>query len=258
MSGYILDCRKKQSFPAFWILGSLVGLGFILMGGCIIYSFLNAKSSDRVGDMLFAGITTVIMGVLLLTGVIVTLIIMHNPGDLSFMVDINKVQGSRKYDANKLVNYIERCNNNVLLFNSDEGQMRVFGGKDKLIVEVCISSQDRFFTYHLTNPSVTDETPVIVGNIFFERFPTRKNRIVNNSQAVKAIEKLYESKRLSGAVASLPFIDSTEETKRLIENDAYITPSVPFVFHKKQKDIDRAVKVKEEREKRALQVLNEL
>ena len=72
---------------------------------------------------------------------------------------------------------------------------------------------------------------------------------------IKAIGTLYETQSLAKTAALLPFTDTTEETKILIENDAYIIPAVPLVFPKKQKDRDRAVKEKEERENRAMQVL---
>jgi hypothetical protein len=75
---------------------------------------------------------------------------------------------------------------------------------------------------------------------------------------IKAIEMLYASQSLTEVVRSLPFVDSTEETNRLIEKDAYILPSVPLNFPKKQKDRDRVIREKEEREKRAMQVLTDI
>ena len=71
-----------------------------------------------------------------------------------------------------------------------------------------------------------------------------------------AIETLYASQNLTDTINSLPFVNTTEETNRLIEKDAYITPSVPFIFPKKQKDRDRAIKEKKEREERAMQELS--
>lgn len=251
---YLLDCRRKQSFPVFWILGSLGGPGFVFMGGCIIHAYLNLTSQEREGGMLGAGIVFLIMGLLLLAGVVYTLIETADPYDLSFKVEVEQARGNRKYDANKLVNYIETYHNNILLFNAEEGQMRVFGSKGKLIVEICIATGKGGSTYHLTDPSVMYEEPVIVGNIFLERFAVRKNRIVNKAQVIKAIEMLYSSQSLTEVVRSLPFVDSTEETNRLIEKDAYILPSVPLTFPKKQKDRDRVFREKEEREKRAMQV----
>ncbi len=255
MSGFILDSRRKRSFPLFWILGGIVGLGFIVMGCLIIHSFLGLDPSGRDGSMLFAGIAILILGLALLAGVIITLRIMSNPDDISFKIDVSRAKDRRKYDAKRLVNHIERCHNNVLLFNNDEGQMRVFGGRDKLIAEIFIKQQDGIKTYHLTDPSVTDESPVIFGNIFLERIPVRMNRINKKEPVIKAIETLYETQSLAQTAALLPFTDTTEETKILIENDAYIIPAVPLVFPKKQKDRDRAVKEKEERENRAMQVL---
>ena len=134
----------------------------------------------------------------------------------------------------------------------------MFGSKGKLIVEICIATGKGGSTYHLTDPSVMNEEPVIVGNIFLERFAVRKNRIVNKAQVIKAIEMLFSSQSLTEVVRSLPFVDSTEETNRLIEKDAYILPSVPLSFPKKQKDRDRAIREKEEREKRAMQVLTDI
>ena len=258
MSTYFLDCRTKQSFPAFWIAGSIAGLGFVVMGGFIIHSFLGANPSERDSGMLPAGIVIIILGLLLLAGVIITLRIMSNPDDMSLKVNVSTARGKKKYDANKLVRYIERGHNNVLLFNTDEGQMRVFGCTGKLIAEIYISRGEYFFTYHLTNPSVTDKQPVIVNNIYFERFPVRRNRIMNREQVVRAVETLYTTQSLSETAASLTFVDSTEETKRLIEKDAYILPSVPMVFPKKQKDIDRALEEKENREKRAMKMLSSI
>lgn len=73
MSGYFFDSRDKQSYPVFWILGSLGGVGFTLLGGFLIYSFLNTISSERDNGMLYTGIFFAILGVLLLAGVIYTL-----------------------------------------------------------------------------------------------------------------------------------------------------------------------------------------
>ena len=254
MSGFILDSRRKRSFPLFWILGGLIGPGFIVMGCLIIHSFLGLDPSGRDGSMLFAGIMILILGLALLASVIITLRIMANPDDMSFKVDVSRAKGRRKYDAKRLVNHIERCHNNVLLFNTDEGQMRVFGGRDKLIAEIFIQQQDGIKTYHLTDPSVTDESPVIFGNIFLERIPVRMNRINKKEPVIKAIETLYETQSLAATAASLTFTDTTEETKRLIEKDAYIIPSVPLEIPKK-KDRDRVNREKEERENRAMQVL---
>ena len=255
MSG-LLDSRRKRSFPVFWIGGSLAGIGSIIMGSCIIHAFSGIDPSERDTAMLAAGIFFIIMGGLLLAGVNYTLIrIMADPNDLSFKVDIHNAQGNKKYDANKLVNYLERSHNNVLLFNADKGQMRVFGSAFEFIVEICLPSQNGLITYHLTDPLVTDEEPVVIGNIFLERFPVRRNRIVGKGQVINAIETLYVSQDLAYTANALAFVDTTEETNRLIENDAYILPSVPLVFHKKKQDIDRALKEKEDSENRAVQEL---
>ena len=253
MSGIIP--KRARSFPLFWISGGIAGPGFIVMGCIIIHSFLGLDPAGRDGSMLFAGITILILGLALLVGVIITLRIMANPNDLSFNVDVTRAKGMKKYNADRLINHIGKCRNNVLLFNTDEGQMRVFGAGDNLITEIFISEQDGFKTYHLTDPSVNDEAPVILSTIFFERFPVRKNRLNKKEPVIKAIETLYETQSLAKTAALLPFTDTTEETKRLIENDAYIIPAVPLVFPKKQKDRDRAIKEKEERENRAMQVL---
>lgn len=253
MSGIIT--KRARSFPVFWIGGGIAGPGFIVMGCIIIHSFLGLDPAGRDGSMLFAGISILILGLALLAGVIITLRIMANPNDLSFNVDVTRAKGRKKYNADRLINRIGKCRNNVLLFNTDEGQMRVFGAGDKLITEIFIPGQDGFKTYHLTDPSVTGEEPVILSTIFFERFPVRKNRLNKKEPVIKAIETLYETQSLAQTAALLPFTDTTEETKILIENDAYIIPAVPLVFPKKQKDRDRAVKEKEERENRAMQVL---
>ena len=196
MSSYFFDCRAKQSFPVFWIFGGLGGLGFALLGGCFTYTYINSNAHERDGGMLGVGIFFLIMGLLLLAGVIYTLIKAAGSNDLSFKVDMVQTRGNKKYDAGELVNYIEIGRNNVILFDTVDGQMRVFGTKGKLIVEISIATRDGANTYHVTNPSATDETSVILENIFSERFPVQGNWILNKEQAIKAIEMLYASRSL--------------------------------------------------------------
>ncbi|MCR4640584.1 MAG: hypothetical protein K5697_00965 [Lachnospiraceae bacterium] len=184
-----------------------------------------------------------------------TLIIMSDPDDLSFVVDVKKAPGKKKYDAQRLAHYLDVCHNNVLLFNTDNGQMRIYGSKGRFTAEITIEKQGNYETYHLTDPSIDDADPTIIGNIFMERFPVRKNRIVNIFMVAGAISKLYELQSLSDLIVALPFTDSTQETARLIERDAYIIPSVPLNIPK-QKDYDRVSREKEERMQRALQELN--
>ena len=128
------------------------------------------------------------MGMFLLGGVITTLIIMSDPDDLSLAVDVKKAPGKKRYDAQRLAHYLDVCHNNVLLFNTDNGQM---GSKGRFAVELTIEKQGNYETYHLTDPLVYDADPTIIGNIFMERFPVRKNRIVNIFMVAGAISKLY-------------------------------------------------------------------
>ena len=252
MSGYILDCREKQSFPAFWILGSLCGTGFVAMGCISIYvSFSGSKEN------LYFGIGALIVGLALLAGVIYTLKIMSDPDDLSLKVDVKKDSGKGKFAPGKLARYIDVGHNNVLLFNTDDGQLRIFGYKGRFVVEIMLNPGDDFRSFYLIDPNVSDRDVVILGNIFFEKFPTRKNRIVGREKVAEVIDKLYSVKALGRLVSFLPFEESTEETKRLIAKDAYITPSVPFVFHKKPEDNAKANKEKEERFDRAVKMLRE-
>ena len=252
MSGYILDSRDKQSFPAFWILGSLFGAGSVVMGCISIYvSFSGSKEN------LYFGIGALIVGLALLAGVIYTLKILADPDDLSLKVDVNKDSGKKKYSATKLARYIDVGHNNVLLFNTDDGQLRIFGYKGRFVAEIMLNSGDDFRSFYLIDPNSSDREVVILGNLFFEKFPTRKNRIVGREKIVEVIDKLYSVKALGRLVSFLPFEESTEETKRLIAKDAYITPSVPFVFHKKPEDNAKANKEKEERFDRAVKMLRE-
>lgn len=252
MSGYLIDCRSKQSFPAFWIAGSIAGVAFICMGAYSILSNAGENSSDP--GFLFFAISTLIMGILLLGGVIVTLIIMSDPDDLSLPVDVKKAPGRMRYDAQKLANYLDVCHNNVLLFYTDGGQMQVFGSKGCFVVELAITEQVGYKTYQLMNLSVSDVTPVIIGNAFMERFPVRKNRIVDRFMVIDVIRTLYDLQSLSELITAFPFADSTAETVRLIEKDAYILPSVPLDIPR-QKDYDRISREKEERMQRAIREL---
>ena len=96
MSGYIIDCRAKQSFPLFWVFGSLGGLGFAFAGGFIIHGYMSLNPYEREGGMIAAGIAFLIMGVLLLAGVVFTLIKTADPNDLSFKVEIDQARVMRK------------------------------------------------------------------------------------------------------------------------------------------------------------------
>jgi len=86
------DSRAKQSFPMFWIFGSLGGLGFVFMGGLLIYGYLSLNSQERDGGMLGAGIVFLIMGLFLLAGVVYTLIKIYKPNDENVKTDKNHSQ----------------------------------------------------------------------------------------------------------------------------------------------------------------------
>ena len=250
MSGYILDCREKQSFPAFWILGSLFGAGSVAMGCISIYvSFSGSKEN------LYFGIGALIVGLALLAGVIYTLKIMADPDDLSLKVDVKKDSGKGKFAPGRLARYIDAGHNNVLLFNTDEGQLRIYGYNGRFTAEVMLNDKENFRSFYLTGSPSSDKEIVILKNIFAEKFPVRKSRVLNKEKVDEVIRTLYSVQELSKLVSVMPFEEATEETKRLIANDAYVTPAVPLVFYKKQEDNDKANKTKEERFERALKLL---
>ena len=224
--------KAKQSWPLFWIFGFLGSCFLIFMGIYLIIVFTQETNKDS--GMLYCGIFMLLMGIGLLAGVIVTFCTLvtgggKDPHDFSITVGIDQALGKKKYSAEKLVRNVSYGRNNVATINTGDGFFRFYGYNGRFIAEIRIVSGEDFRTYHLTVPNQTDDSATVLTTIF-ERFPTRKNRIVSNATVVSAVQKLYGTRRLDQMIYDLSCVDSTAETRNLIRIDAYITPQVPIAI----------------------------
>ena len=223
--------RAKQSFPLFWLFGFLGSCFFISMG---IYLIMGFEETKRDSGMLYAGIFFVLMGLGLLAGVIGSFYKFVIKGgkadtDFSIAVDIDQALSQNKYSAEKLARKVHNGRNNVVTINTRDGFFRFYGYNGRFIAEIRLGSEEDFSTYHLTVPDRTDDSVTVLATLF-ERFPTRKNRIVSDAIVVSAVQKLYETRSLDQMIYCFSNVDTTAETKNLIMKDAYITPEVPIAI----------------------------
>lgn len=224
--------RAKQSWPGFWIFGLLGGCFFVFAGTFFVTGYMKETTKDS--GMLYCGIFMILLGVGLLAGVIGTFYFRTIGGgkddhDFSITVDINQALSKKKYSAEKLVMKVYNGRNNVVTINTQDGFFRFYGFNGRFIGEIRMVNGEDFRTYHLTVPDQMDDSATVLATIF-ERFPTRKNRIVSKATVVSAVEKLYGTQSLDQMIYDLSCVDTTAETKNLIMKDAYITPEVPIVI----------------------------
>lgn len=223
--------RAKQSFPLFWIIGFLGSVLFFVCGFCMIIEFNKATPKDS--GMLYFGIFMLLLGFGLLAGVIGTFFtfgISKDKNNLSLVIDIEQALSKAKYSAENLARNVYNGRNNVVIIKTKDGFFRVYGYNGRFITEIRTGSEEDFSTHHLIDPDQRDDSVTVLQNLFSERFPTRKNRIVSNGIVVSAVKKLYETQSLDMVICCLPCIDTTAETKKLIMEDVYITPEVPLVI----------------------------
>lgn len=204
--------RAKQSWPAFWILGSLGSCLCIFCGICLITGFMDEAKKDF--GMLYCGIFFLLMGLGLLAGVIGTFwtLVIGKDTDFSIVIDIEQALRKRKYSAEKLARNVYNGRKKVVVINTQDGFFRFYGHSGRFIAEIRIVSYENFSTYHLINPNQMDDS-VTVLTTPFERFPTRKNRIVSYSMVVSAVQKLYETQSLDQVIFGFSCVDTTAETK---------------------------------------------
>ena len=220
--------RAKQNWPSFWILGFLGSCLFIFCGICLITGFIEETKKDS--GMLYCGIFFLLLGLGLLVAVIGTfwIFIIGRNTDFSIDIEIEQAMRKKKYSAERLAWNVYNGRNNVVIINTQNGFFRFYGYSGRFIAEIRIVSYEDFSTYHLIDPKQMDDSVTVLTTLF-ERFPTRKNRIVSNSMVVSAVHKLYETQSLDQMILCFPCVDTTVETKKLVMKDAYIVPDVPIV-----------------------------
>lgn len=254
----IVSRKAKQSWPGFWIFGLFGGCFFIFVGTFLVTEFMKETQQDS--GMLYCGIFMLLLGLGLLAGVVGT-ILAHVIGggkddnDFSIAVDIDKALSQKKYSADKLVMKVFNGRNNVVIINTKDGFFRFYGYNGRFIAEIRIVSGEDFRTYHLTAPDQKDDSATVVATIF-ERFPTRKNRIVSKATVISAVQKLYGTQSLEQMIHDFSCVDTTAETKNLIKIDAYITPEVPIVIVSPESNEGKKKTMREEAAMQELQKTN--
>ena len=199
-----------------------------------------------------------LLGLGLLAGVIgtfFTLVISKDKNNLSLVIDIEQALSKAKYSAENLARNISYGRNNVVIIKTKDGFLRLYGYSGRFITEIRTGNEEDFRTHHLIDPGQKDDSVTVLQNIVAERFPTRENRIVSYGIVIAAVKKLYETQNLDMVICNLPCVDTTAETKRLIMNDAYITPEVPLVI---VKPTSEEGKKKTMREQTAIQELQKI
>ena len=252
--------RAKQSWPGFWIFGLLGGCFFIFGGTFLVTGYMKAATKDS--GMLYCGILMILLGLGLLAGVVGTFCSLvigggKDKNDFSITVDIDQALSQKKYSAEKLVMKVYNGRNNVVTINTKDGFFRFYGFNNRFIGEIRMVSGEDFRTYHMTVPDQTDDSATVLTTVF-ERFPTRKNRIVSKAMVVSAMEKLYGTQSLDQMIYDLSCVDSTEETKNLIMKDVYITPEVPIVIVNPTSKEGEKKAMREEMAMRELQKTNKI
>lgn len=244
---------KHRSWPLFWISGGICGLIFAVAGTIFVISAI-AKGDAEEGGLFFAVFIS-LLGIGLLIAVIYTKILLSND-DLSLQIDLCSDSKRKKYNPQRVVYYLSNQHNNVAIIKTDHGLVRMFSAGKLFVVEVSFSTESDLQTFHMTDPAVTDESVTVIQNIVLEKIPVRKNRLVRADQAQTFLSSLYEGADLQSAMKDFSFVDTSEETRRLMTSDAYIVPAIPIDLPKKNEDSKAWMQRKEDKLTRALSVMN--
>lgn len=246
--------KRSRSWPLFWICGTITGLLFVIMGPALIIG--NLKSDDGEAGAIFVGLFITLLSIGLLIAVIYTKILLSDD-DLSLRIDLSSDRKRKKYNPERVVKYLSNQHNNVAIIKTDRGMVRMFSAGKVFVVEVTFLAETDISTFHMIDPEIADITPVVMQNIVLEKIPVRKNRLMKKESAQAFLSKLYEVKDIRLAMEGFSFTDTSAETKRLLEKDAYIVPAIPLDFLNKASERDAWMKRKEEKLKRALEVLKD-
>ena len=241
-----LGLGKHRSWPAFWGCGTAVGILFIGFG---IFGTIMQNGSDPGG--VITGFFMTLMGIGLLIAVFYTKNLLKDD-DLSLQIDLRSDSRKKKYNASRVVRYLENQHNNVAVIQIDNGMVRMFSAQKNFVVEVSIRNGDDYQTFHMLHPEVTEESTVILQNIVLEKIPVPKNRCVNGWMAEVFLQKLYDGMDVNTAMQEFRFIETTQETKRLREKDAFIVPNIPVDFPAKNESSEEWLQRKEDKLQRAL------
>ncbi|MCR5129462.1 MAG: hypothetical protein K6B69_15340 [Lachnospiraceae bacterium] len=215
-----------------WLVLLVMGIGVFVLGIIGLFYFLREQSVPGMaaglffipGGGLFIGWTLSLLGPLF--------------GYFAFKIDLRYAAKRKKYDPQKVIRELAqnyRCN--VVLINNEQGWMRLYGIGEEFVLEIGIHKDDGDRIFHMIDPAnrietdtimpLTDDIPVMIKNNFHEYYAVRKSRVITQRLACVFLEKLYECKDLEKAMTGMAFIDTTKETRRLIEEDAYLVPEVP-------------------------------
>ena len=188
-------------------------------------------------------------------------------GDHSCRVPISIAGQQKKYAPENLLGKLKGNRSNVILLKSKQGQVRIYGNGETHVLEIRTGKRNDIKVFHMINTDtdsivpVTDDTPTVIENKWYEKFPVRKNWLVNEEAIGAFLRKLYMSQDMQEAMEGFSFEDSTAEINRLIEEDAYIVPEIPVDWPVGgiNSNIGQAwMRRKEERLQRALKLMGKL
>ncbi len=212
--------------------GILCLLSILLVMSGTVLCLMSIKESlpGAVFALGTSGVTIFVAGALLYGWICLRRPLM---GDHSCNVPIDIAGNLKKYDPQYLLGRLNDKLSNVILLKNKQGQVRIYGIGNEYVLEIRSVKEEGERYYHLMQLDtdsvipVLDDTPIVIENKWNERFPVRKQWLVDKETISAFLQKLYSCKDISAAMDVFSYGDTTEEIIKLMEADAYIVPEIP-------------------------------
>ncbi len=212
--------------------GILCLLSILLVMSGTILCLMSIKESlpGAVFALGTSGVTIFVAGALLYGWICLRKPLM---GDYSCYVPIKITGKWRKYDPQYLLGRLNDKRSNVILLKNKQGQVRIYGSGNEYVLEIRSVKEEGERYYHLMQLDtdsvvpVLDDTPIVIENKWNEKFPVRKQWLVDKETISAFLQKLYSYKDIPAAMDGFSYGDTTEEIIKLMEADAYIVPEIP-------------------------------
>ena len=263
--------KKEKLFRGIKLLVKLILflLWFVIL--CGISTLLVILGIDIVSllqlKMFFPNAFLATLAMALFGGLVYSWIILLKPimGNYSYVIPGGFATKWKKYRPEKVLKKLAEHRSNVILFNTRQAKIRIYGCGNDFVLEVRMRGNDEDQTFHLIDPDmdsimpVSDEAPVVIENRWHEKLPVRKCWLVSEETICRFLTKLYECKEWQLAKEGFTFLETTEDIQKLIEADCYIVPEIPADWPLgglKSNLGQEWLQKKEERVQRALKLLS--
>ena len=227
---YTYRTSGKQSWFAFWSMGSLFGLACLAGSVTGTIQGINNRDTDS-GMFIFFGFMFLMGAAFVLAVALTVTAVCKNKKDPDYSLPLPAAKAKNATGLMRDI-YYGRCN--VITIKAADGAMDLFGFRNNFNIE--IKTGDRI--YALTDPRVTQNAPVLIPTTL-ERFPTTRRRLLNGDAAIRAITKLNKTSSVQKVLDSFASEDITEEYNELKGKDVLLRPSVPLVFNMEETEKER-------------------